>query len=99
MKKTKDNDQLSLDGSEEGEILQRLSEKVERAVSTIQELRRERDALKTRLEEAEKRLAEGDAAAERAASLEEDCDRYQRERGEIRTRIESILSNLEALEE
>jgi len=33
------------------EILQRLSEKVERAIATIQELRRERDELKKRLDE------------------------------------------------
>ena len=42
MKKSKDDD---------SEILQRLSEKVERAIATIQELRRERDALKKRTEE------------------------------------------------
>jgi FtsZ-binding cell division protein ZapB len=64
------------------EILQRLSEKVERAIATIQELRRERDALKQRLEE-----------------IDEDGARFRRERGQIRDRIESILSNLETLEE
>jgi hypothetical protein len=31
--------------------------------------------------------------------LEEDCERFQKERGEIRKRIESILTNLEALED
>jgi FtsZ-binding cell division protein ZapB len=64
------------------EILQRLSEKVERAIATIQELRRERDALKKRLDE-----------------IDEDGERFRRERGQIRDRIESILSNLESLEE
>lgn len=64
------------------EILQRLSEKVERAIATIQELRRERDALKKRLDE-----------------IDEDGARYRRERGQIRDRIESILSNLESLDE
>jgi FtsZ-binding cell division protein ZapB len=64
------------------EMLQRLSEKVERAIATIQELRKERDALKQRLEE-----------------IDEDGARYRRERGEIRDRIESILSNLESLDE
>lgn len=64
------------------EILQRLSEKVERAIATIQELRRERDALKQRLEE-----------------IDEDGARFRRERGQIRDRIESILTNLESLEE
>ena len=64
------------------EILQRLSEKVERAVATIQELRRERDALKKRLDE-----------------IDDDGARFRRERGEIRDRIESILSSLESLDE
>ena len=84
MKKTKENEQL-----EESEILQRLGEKVERAVATIQELRRERDALKARAEEAEAKLAETD----------DDAERFRRERGQIRDRIESILSSLESLEE
>jgi hypothetical protein len=47
MKKTKE-DQMSLAGTEEAEILSRLNERVERAVSLIQELRRERDSLKSR---------------------------------------------------
>ena len=64
------------------EILQRLSEKVERAIATIQELRRERDALKQRLEE-----------------IDEDGARYRKERGQIRDRIETILSSLESLDE
>ena len=87
MKKTRDtdsNDQMSLAGTEEAEILARLSERVEKAVGTIQELRRERDQLRARVEELEGR--------------EEEQDRLTRERGEIRNRIESILSSLEALE-
>jgi FtsZ-binding cell division protein ZapB len=73
MKKTTETDD---------EILQRLSEKVERAIATIQELRGERDALKKRLDE-----------------IDDDSERFRRERGQIRDRIESILSNLESLEE
>ena len=84
MKKAKEND--------EDDILQRLHERVEKAIGTIQELRRERDALKERLEQAES------GASERVASLEEDCARFQKERDEIRNRIESILSNLESLD-
>lgn len=64
------------------EILQRLSEKVERAIATIQELRRERDELKKRLDE-----------------IDDDSARYRKERGQIRDRIETILSSLETLEE
>ena len=79
MKKTRDNDQM-----EEEEILARLSERVEKAVATIQELRRERDELRARIEELE--------------SGEEEQERLRRERGEIRDRIEGILASLEALE-
>lgn len=84
MKKTKDTDQMSLAGTEEAEILGRLSERVEKAVATIQELRRERDQLRARVEELE--------------AQDEEQDRLRRERTEIRNRIESILSNLEELE-
>jgi len=66
------------------EILSRLSERVEKAISTIQELRRERDQLRARVDEVESQLRE--------------TEDLRRERGEIRDRIESILSNLEALD-
>jgi FtsZ-binding cell division protein ZapB len=96
--KNKKEEQLALAGTEEGEILGRLSERVERAVATISELRRERDALQKRLDEAEAQLREQTSASERLSSLEEEHDRFQRERGEIRNRIETILSNLEGLD-
>ena len=98
MKKTKE-EQMSLAGTEEGEILTRLNERVERAIAAIQELRKERDALRKRLDEAEVRLREQTTAGERLSTLEEEHERFQRERSEIRNRIEGILSNLEALEE
>ena len=99
MKKNRDNDQLSLAGTEEGEILGRLNDRVEKAIATIQELRKERDTLRRQLDEATARAQEQGDAAERASTLEEDNERFKRERGEIRDRIESILGNLEALEE
>lgn len=99
MKKKNDNDQMSLAGTEEGEILARLNDRVDKAIATIQALRRERDTIRRELEEATARLqAQGDTA-ERATSLEEDNERFRRERGEIRNRIESILASLEGLEE
>jgi chromosome segregation ATPase len=85
VKKKTEAGQLSLSGTEEGEILARLSERVEKAVAMIGDLRRERDALKKRVEEAES------GSAERLTQLEG-------ERSEIRNRIESILSTLESLE-
>jgi len=99
VKKNRDNDQLSLAGTEEGEILGRLNDRVEKAITTIQELRRERDTLRRQLDEATARLQEQGDAADRASTLEEDNERFKRERSEIRDRIESILGNLEALEE
>ncbi|HVS30018.1 MAG TPA: cell division protein ZapB [Thermoanaerobaculia bacterium] len=85
MKKKQSDDQLSLAGTEEGEILARLSERVEKAVQMINELRRERDELEARLES--------------VSTLEEEHERFARERTEIRNRIESILGNLESLDE
>lgn len=99
MKKTRENDQLTLAGTEEEEILGRLNDRVEKAIATIQELRKERDTLRRQLDDATSRLQEQGDAAERASTLEEDNERFKRERGEIRDRIESILTNLEALEE
>ena len=92
MKKNKDNDQMALAGTEEAEILSRLSERVEKAVGTIQELRRERDRLRAQVEELEARVRDQE-------SVDEEHERFRRERGEIRDRIESILGSLEALEE
>ena len=89
---------MSLAGTEEAEILERLSERVEKAVTTIQELRRERDSLRARVDELEGRVKDGDEKSTRLETLEEEHERFQRERGEIRGRIESILSNLETLE-
>ena len=98
MKKTKE-EQLALAGTEEGEILSKLGERVERAIATINDLRRERDALKARLDEAESKLRDHEQAGERVSSLEEENDRFTRERSEIRNRIEGILSSLEVLDE
>lgn len=50
MKKKTTEQQIPLGGSDEGQILARLSERVDKAVQMIQELRRERDELKARLE-------------------------------------------------
>jgi FtsZ-binding cell division protein ZapB len=99
VKKNRDTEQLTLAGTEEGEILGRLNDRVEKAIATIQELRRERDTLRRQLDEATSRLQEQGDASERASTLEEDNERFKRERSEIRDRIESILGNLEALEE
>ena len=91
MKKNPNSEPTSLAESEESEILQRLSERVEKAVTTIQDLRREREQLRGRVSELEERLRDSDDTNARLTTLE-------KERGEIRSRIETILGNLEALE-
>ncbi|HEX9164073.1 MAG TPA: hypothetical protein VF980_20385 [Thermoanaerobaculia bacterium] len=58
MKKKTSQQQIPLGGTDEDKILARLSERVDRAVQLIQELRRERDELKARLEEFEQERAE-----------------------------------------
>lgn len=88
MKKTREQEPAA---NEEGEILARLAERVEKAVATIQELRRERDQLTARVADLESRLGDQDDANARIEAL-------QGERGELRDRIESILASLEALE-
>lgn len=99
MKKQRDPEQqMVLAGTEEGEILGRLTERVERAVTLIQELRKERDQLRAKLEKAEAQLAENDGASSRLATIEEEQDRLRKERSEIRNRIETILGSLEALD-
>ena len=98
MKKNPNNDQTTLNDTDEAEILERLSARVEKAVSTIQELRRERDELRTRVDELESRVRDSDETSTRLTSLEEEHDRFRKERGEIRSRIETILGSLEALE-
>jgi FtsZ-binding cell division protein ZapB len=99
MKKTRENDQLALANTEEVEILSRLGERVEKAVATIQELRKERDKLRARVEELEGRVRDHDDSASRLQTLEDEQERFRKERGEIRDRIENILASLESLEE
>ena len=99
MKKTRETEQLVLKGTEEGEILTRLSERVEKAIVTIQELRQERDALRKKVEEAERTLAERETESGDLADLRSEHDRMKNERSEIRNRIESILGNLELIDD
>lgn len=97
-KTTREQEQSALPGMEETEILNRLGERVEKAVATIQELRRERDQLRARVEKLEAQISDADEASSRLETLEEEQERFRRERGEIRDRIENILSSLESLE-
>lgn len=99
MKKNKETqNQLVLEGTEEEEILARLSDRVEKAVAIIQQLRKERDELKSRLSGAEESLNQSQDSSARLSSMESDNERFLQERQEIRSRIERILDNLESLD-
>jgi FtsZ-binding cell division protein ZapB len=99
VKKSRENEQLSLGSTDEGEILTRLGDRVEKAVAAIQALRRERDELRARLEKSEKELGTQESAAGKIAEIESENERFRSERDEIRERIEKILANLERLDE
>ena len=98
MKKKDDSSQLVLEGTAEEEILAKLSQRVERAVALIQDLRRENEALKKKLADAESRLGEQEHDSSKVSKLETDLERFQGEREEVRHRIERILDSLERLE-
>jgi hypothetical protein len=69
VKKKSAEDQMTLAGTAEGEILARLSERVEKAVQMIQELRRERDALQAKLDDHERFRKERDEIRNRIETI------------------------------
>ena len=73
---------------EELDVLARLSDRVESAIGTIGQLRRERDELRQKLAELQKSAAD-------PKELEEEIERLRSERDEVRERIEKLLSRLE----
>jgi FtsZ-binding cell division protein ZapB len=101
MKKTTRNpeDPMTLAETEEGELLERLTERVERAVDSIQKLRRERDELRGRLAEVESALKTQGADAEELGVIRKEIEQYRGERDEIRNRINVLLESLSALDE
>lgn len=99
MKKNREAGQMVLEGTAEVEMLTRLQERVERAVATIGALKKERDELRKRLDDAETQVREHGDARDRLTEVEEANEKYETEREEIRNRIESLLDKLDALEE
>lgn len=88
----------TLEGSAEAEMLERLAERVEKAVATITDLRRERDDLRSRVSDLEQEMDERRKESERLGDVESEMNRYRTERDEIRHRIESVLDRLDTLE-
>ena len=77
MKKKNDESQLALANTEETEILARLGERVEKAVATIQELRREREELKARVEELEEYVNERSEIRNRIETILETLEKLE----------------------
>lgn len=69
---------------DEHDVLSRLAERVETAITTIQQLRRERDELRAKL------LKGSDSE-----SLQDEIERLRSERDEVRERVERLLHRLE----
>jgi FtsZ-binding cell division protein ZapB len=99
-KKQKETDQLTIEGTEEMEILARLTERVDKAVELIQKLRKENDSLRGRVEEKEKDLADAEAARKKAedgaASMRSRIEELEGEGGE---RVEEAEREIEKLRE
>ena len=74
---------------DENDVLSQLAERIEKAIITIQQLRRERDELRQKLKE----LGPVDNQ-----SLQEENERFRSERDEIRARLEKLLGNLDQIE-
>ena len=88
-----------LPSSEEAEILEKLAERVETAIRTIRDLRKERDELVRKLKEAEERLANVEHESEQVSDLLDEKESWLSDRREIRDRIENILGRLEQLDD
>lgn len=79
---------------DENDVLSQLAERVEKAIATIQQLRREREELREKLVGVEEELGRLDSQ-----SLQEENERFRTERDEIRSRLEKLVANLDRIEE
>jgi chromosome segregation ATPase len=97
-KKSRGNDQLSIEGTEELEILARLTERVDKAVELIQKLRKENEAIGLQLAAKEKELeTERESRAKAEAGLAELNERQAELEGERGERLDEAESELERL--
>jgi septal ring factor EnvC (AmiA/AmiB activator) len=70
------------------DVLKQLEDRIQAAVTRIQQLERENETLAKRLAESELRFSQADAQVKE----------HEEARGEIRTRIEKILARFDGLE-
>lgn len=83
-------EQMVFNPGEENDVLVRLGDRIEKAIATIQQLRRERDELRQKL---------ANVNGSNTGELQEELERLRAERDEIRGRLSKLLANLERLEE
>lgn len=98
-KNAKTNDETARLETEEGDLLGRLTDRVDKAVATIQKLKKEREALQKRLTEIENQLQEAGVDGEELADAREEIERLRSERDEVRSRVSGMLDSLAALDD
>jgi len=111
-KKTKETEQLSIEGTNETEILARLAERVDRAVTLIAQLRQENEVLGEKVETLEGELkdsvdardaalARAAAAEKRAAELEDDgsarADELEKDLETLKRERDAVRSRVEGI--
>lgn len=111
-RKTKETEQLTIEGTSETEILARLAERVDRAVALIGQLRRENEELGEKVELLEAELKEAvdgrdaataraTAAEARAAELENDgssrAGELEKDLEQLKTERETLRSKVEGI--
>lgn len=99
MKKERESGQMVLDGTDEQEILRALGERVDRAIQTIHDLRKERDQLRQEIEELRRDSEQRQRDSSDFADLRAEHEKLVAERAEIRRRVERIAATLDSLGE
>jgi FtsZ-binding cell division protein ZapB len=77
------------------DVLKQLDERIQASVTRINQLRQENERLAKQLDESERRCAEANA---RIKELDDDRQKSESERNEIRSRIEKILTRFDGLD-
>ncbi len=75
-----------------------LEEKISQVVDYINKLINENTKLKQQLKELKSTKKDFEDEAKRAEKLHEDLERYERERGVIKEKIDSVISLIDQLE-
>ncbi len=97
-KKSRETDQMTIEGTEETEMLARLSERVDRAVTLIQQLRKENEEMRLRADEQKAEIASLTSARDSAKSAaEEAAKRLDSMENEGSSRLDDLEAELDKL--